>query len=369
MLGITDRYILKEVVKVFLAVLGTVMLIVISMLFLRTLEQVNTGALGSDLVLRFMGLQVARDISSLIPPVFFISVLMTLGRMARDSELIAFAACGLGPVQTYRSLFYAAIPIAILTAWFSFYLRPIVVGDMQELRERQKDQAYQISGLKAGRFYQQGDGKITVYVEEIQDDGKLRNIFLHDRREDQMKLILSDEGMLRRDQDSGEQFVTLLEGRRYDGTPGRADYAIGKFERYNLRIEPKELDDFRTYKRASFSTRELVGSQDLKDRAELQYRFSSPLAIITLTLLTVPLTTKSPRQRGAWRTFVAFLTYFSFFNLQRVAANWYETGATPEWLGSLWYQALILLLVSAVLLPERRWLKRLTWRTARERGT
>ena len=84
MLGITDRYILKEVVKVFLAVLGTVMLIVVSMLFLRTLEQVNTGALGSDLVLRFMGLQVARDISSLIPPVFFISVLMTLGRMARS---------------------------------------------------------------------------------------------------------------------------------------------------------------------------------------------------------------------------------------------------------------------------------------------
>ena len=90
---------------------------------------------------------------------------MALGRMARDSELIAFAACGLGPVQTYRSLFYAAIPIAILTAWFSFYVRPIVVGDLQELRERQKDQAYQISGLKAGRFYQQGDGKITVYVE------------------------------------------------------------------------------------------------------------------------------------------------------------------------------------------------------------
>ena len=160
MLGITDRYILLEVLKVFLAVFGTVMLIVVSMLFLRTLEEVNTGVLGSDLVLRFMGLQVARDISSLIPPIFFISVLMALGRMARDSELIAFAACGLGPVQTYRSLFYAAIPIAILTAWFSFYVRPIVVGDLQELRERQKDQAYQISGLKAGRFYQQGDGKI-----------------------------------------------------------------------------------------------------------------------------------------------------------------------------------------------------------------
>jgi lipopolysaccharide export system permease protein len=359
MLGIIDRYILVEVLKLFLAVLGTVVLVVISILFLRTLEEVNAGVLGSELVLRFIGLQIARDVTSLIPPVFFISVLVALGRMARDSELIAFAACGLGPVQTYRSLFYAAIPIALLTAWFSFYLRPIVIGDIQELRERQKDQPYQVSGLKAGRFYQQGDGKITVYVEEIQDNGKLRNIFLHDRREEEMKLIHSSEGMLRRDEDSGQQFVTLSEGRRYDGTPGRADYSIGTFERYNLRIEPKKLEEFHSHKRATFSTTQLVGSADLKDRAELQYRISGPLAIITLTLLSVPLTTKSPRQRGTWRTFVAFLTYFSFFNLQRVASHWYESGATPEWLGSLWYQVLILLLVSTVLLPERRWLKRL----------
>jgi lipopolysaccharide export system permease protein len=312
-----------------------------------------------------MGLQVARDTSSLLPPVFFVSVLVALGRMAKDSELIAFGACGVGPVRTYRSLFYAAIPVALVAAWFSLYLSPLVVSEIQEIRARQKDQVYQLSGLKAGRFYQHENGQITVYVDEMDKEGQLRNIFIHDRRKGELKLVISNEGYLRHDEESGEQFVTLVDGRRYDGTPGRADYGIGTFEQYNLRIEPQELEEFRSSKRATFRTMDLVGSDDPRDKAELQHRLASPLAILTLTLLCVPLTTKSPRQRGSWRMFLAFLTYFTFFNLERVATNWFETGATPAWLGSLWYQAAVLLVVLAILIPESRLFKRLRFRTAK----
>jgi len=359
MLGIADRYFLSEVSKVFFAVLSTVMLIVVSMLFLRTLEEVNAGVLGSDIVLRFIGLQIAKDAASLLPPIFFVALMVALGRMARDSELIAFSSCGLGPAQIYRALLYAAIPVAISTAWFSFYLRPLVVDEIQEIRTREKDQMHQIAGLKAGRFYQQDDGQITVYVEEIDGKGRLRNIFIHDRRDGEIRLVLSNEGFIRQDRASQDQFVTLLKGRRYDGAPGNPDYAIGEFERYNLRIEPRELGNIRSVKRATYKTSDLVGSDDLRDQAELQYRFAGPLAVITLTILALPLTTTSPRQRGTWRMFLAFLTYFSFFNLQRVAMNWYETGTTPVWLGMLWYQALILVLVILLLLPDSLWLKRL----------
>jgi lipopolysaccharide export system permease protein len=368
MFGIIDRYFLAEVFKVFFSVFGAVMLIVVSMLFLRTLEQVNAGALGSDLVLRFIGLQVARDVSSLLPPVFFISVLVALGRMARDSELVAFGACGVGPVRTYRSLLFAAIPVAVLAGWLSLYLTPLVAGEIHELRARQKDQTSQLAGLKAGRFYQPESGNVTVYVDEIKDQGHLAKIFIHDRRDDELRMVLSNEGFLRQDEQTGDQFVTLRDGRRYDGSPGSADYAIGEFERYNLRIEPRELEEFRSSKRAALPTLELIDSEDLGERAELQYRLGTPLAILTLTILSVPLTTKSPRQRGTWRMFLAFLTYFSFFNLQRVATSWFETGFTPVWLGSLWYQAAILLLISVILVPDGHRLKRWLARGSRLRG-
>jgi lipopolysaccharide export system permease protein len=253
----------------------------------------------------------------------------------------------------------------MLVAWFSFYLRPVVMEEIQEIQARQKEQVYRVAGLKAGRFYQQQEGQVTFYVEQIDAKGRLRNIFLHDRRDGQMRLVLSDEGLLRRDEESGDQFVTLEKGRRFDGVPGSAAYALGEFEQYNLRIEPRALEDFRSYKRATYPTSDLIGSEDMRDKAELAYRFSSPIAILTLTLLSIPLTTKAPRQRGTWRMFIAFLTYFSFFNLQRLASSWFETGVTPAWLGSLWYQPLILLLVVFVLVPEGRWFKRLRKRAFR----
>jgi lipopolysaccharide export system permease protein len=359
MLGIIDRYILLEVLKVFAAILGTLLLIVVSMLLLRTLEEVNVGALGSDLVMRFMGLQIVRDVSSLIPPAFFISVLVALGRMSRDSELIALSACGLGAGRMYRSLLYLALPVALLTAWFSFYLRPLAVSEIQKILHQRKDQVHQITGIKQGRFYQHEDGQITVYVEKIEDKKRLRNIFIHDRRGDQMRLVVSDTGVRRVDEESGEQFISLYNGRRYDGAPGQPDYSIGTFERYNLRLEPQDLELFKSGKRATFQTSELIASDDPEDQAELQYRIGSPLAIFTLALLAIPLTAKSPRQRAFGRMFLAFVAYFSFFNLQRLAAHWFQNGITPSWMGSLWYQAFVLLLVFAILLPETRWLRRL----------
>ncbi|MCC7278689.1 MAG: LPS export ABC transporter permease LptF [Chromatiaceae bacterium] len=359
MLAVLDRYLLKEVMKVFLAVLGTVLLIVLSLLMLRALEDVNAGALASDIVLRFMGLRIASDLSSLLPPIFFAAVLMTLGRMAQHSELIAFAACGIGPIRTYRALFYAAVPVALAAGWLTLYVRPLVVTELMQMRTSQQDEAQQLFGIKPGRFYQHDNGRITLFVDDIQDSSHLRNIFIHDQREEVIKIVLSGEGMLRQDEETGQQFITLIDGRRYDGKPGTANYAIGEFDRYSLRLKQRQTEDVQSQKRATFPTSSLLGSDNLRDKAELQYRLSSPLAVLSLTLLAVPLTARSPRQRNTWRLFVAFLTYVSFFNLQRVATSWFETGATPEWLGSLWYQALVLVLVMAVVLPNGNWWRRL----------
>jgi lipopolysaccharide export system permease protein len=363
-----DRYILVEVTKAFLIILGTLLLIVLSVLLLRTLESVSVGALGTDLLWRFLGLQIMRDASSLLPPAFFVTILVALGRMARDSELIALHACGVGPGRMYRALFYFAVPVALVTSWFSLALRPGVAAEIQKIEAEQKEDVYQLAGVRQGRFYQYERGNVTLFVEEIEQNKRLRNVFIQDRRGDDVKLVVSDGGVLRYDPQSGDQFLTLLNGRRYDGIPGRADYALGTFEKYTLRIEPRGLQDFHSFKRATYKTTDLIGSQNLVDRAELEYRLAGPLAILTLTFAAVPLTSTSPRQRAPGRMFLAFLTYFTFFNLQRLAGHWLEVGLTPSWLTSLWYQPLVLAMVFAVLLPESKWLKRLLRRFARPEG-
>jgi lipopolysaccharide export system permease protein len=152
--------------------------------------------------------------------------------------------------------------------------------------------------------------------------------------------------------------VTLSSGHRFDGNPGSGAFLIGEFDTYQIRIRSSRGEQAVISKRSTTPTFELLDSTELADRAELEHRLSSPLAILILTVVAIPLVALSPRQRSSGRLFLAFLAYFSFFNLQRLAESWLATGATPLWLTSFWYQLLILAVVYLVLLPDSLLLKR-----------
>ena len=359
MLSIVDRYFITEVAKVFSAIMVTLLLVMTSMLFLRTLEQVDVGSLGSDSVMRFLGLQILRDTASLLPPAFFISALVTLGRMARDSELIAFNAGGLGPLRLYRSLVLFALPLAVVTGWFALVLQPYASTEIQRIEDRKNDQATQASGLQSGRFYQQDGGRMTLYTTELGDDKRFRGVFVQDRRGQQERIVLGESAYYSENADSGERSIVLRQGRRYDGAAGQYDYSIADFSRYTYFLEDDDTSGQERRRRSAVPSMELLASDALADRAELGHRLSAPLAILSLALLAIPLTTLSPRQRGSGRLLLAFLAYFAFFNLQRLAENWMELGVTPAWLGMLWYQAVIVLLVYAALVPGSFWFRRL----------
>ncbi len=355
MLSVADRYLFTEIAKVFSAIILTLLMIMVSMLLLRTLEDINLGALGSDAVLRYLGLQVLRDASNLLPPAFFIAALVTLGRLARDSELIAFGACGFGPVRLYRAFLLFVVPLSLVTGWFALVGKPYASLQIQIIEDTKGERSTQIAGLRAGRFYQQEDGNITFYAASIDDANRFAGIFIQDRRAEAPRLILSREGLYQRDPVTGEQRVILEEGRRYDGEPGSANYSLAEFERYTYFLAPENRTKIERRRRAARPTRDLIGSHSLLDRAELGHRLASPLAIYTLALLAIPLTSLSPRQRGTGRLLLAFLAYFAFFNLQRLAESWFETGVTPAWMGALWYQVAILLLVYLSLAPGSFW--------------
>lgn len=359
MLSVADRYLLSEITKVFSAIILILLMIMVSILLLGTLEDVNLGALSNNAVLRFLGLQILRDTASLLPPAFFIAALVTLGRLARDSELIAFGACGFGPIRLYRAFLLFALPLSVMTAWFALIGQPYASLQLQIIEDAKGNPSTQVAGLRAGRFYLQEDGDITFYATRIDDQNRFQDVFIQDRRAEKPRLILSNRGSYQRDANTGEQRIVLEEGRRYDGSPGTANYDFAEFDRYTYFLEPEGEVDVERRRRAALPTRDLIGSDSLLDRAELGHRLSAPVAIYVLALLAIPLTTLSPRQRGTGRLLLAFLTYFAFFNLQRLAENWLENGVTPAWMGVLWYQAAILLMVYLSLAPGSFWLQQI----------
>ncbi len=365
MLTILDRYVLVEVAKVFTAIMVTVLLVTVSLLFLRTLEEINIGALNTTIAFRFLGYQLLRDSAQLLPPAFFLSILIALGHMARDSELIAIHACGIGTFGLYRALLYFAIPLAILTAWLALIIQPYAAAQIQIIRNLQQEQATQIAGIRAGRYYQQADGQITFYAASINQDKHFQGIFLQDQRHTFTRLILAQAGYYNENLETGERSIVLYNGRRYDGNPGSGAYTIGEFSRYYLHLpDNPALLPIATRKQSSKPTRDLFTTAEMPitmqraNRTELEHRIANPVAIFALLLIAIPLVTLSPRHTGSGRWLLAFFAYFAFFNLQRLAENWLENGVTPLWLGSLWYQLVVIILVIALLVPNSFWLKR-----------
>lgn len=367
MLPIVDRYILTEVVKTLAAILVTLMLIVASMLFLRTLEEVNVGALSADLVLRFLGLQMVRDTATLLPPSFFIAALGALSRLARDSELVALNACGIGPGRLYRALWLLAVPVALVTGTFALALQPWAAAGIAEIRLQQKQQATQIAGLQAGRFYTEHAGQVVVYIGAIDRAKGLERVFVLDRQGGRARLVVSDRGRHRIEDQTGDHLVRLADGHRFDGNPGSGEYLVGKFREYQLRI-PGKGEEQKVVKKSTTPSLDLWRAPDAESRAELEHRLAAPLAIFTLLLVAVPLVAVSPRQKNTGRLFLAFLAYFTFFNLQQLAEAWLGNGTTPRWLTSFWYQFLVVALVYAVMLPETLGYKVLRERLGRRRA-
>lgn len=362
MFSIVDHYLFREVSQTFAAIVVILLSVVASLMFLRTLEEINVGGLGLGLVFRYLRLQLVRDASSLLPPAFFLAMLITLGRLAHNSELIAMNACGIGPPRIYRTLLLLAIPVALLTAWFALLLQPEAALTIQEIRLRQQEQATQIAGLQPGRFYVEEQGEVVVYIGEIDRRKSLGKIFILDRRGGNARLVVSAGGEHRIEEATGDHLVTLREGHRFDGNPGAGAFLIGNFAEYHIRIKGSGAPQRASAKRATTPTLELLAAPGLADRAELEHRIAAPLAIFTLTLLAVPLVEISPRHKATGRLLLGFLAYFSFFNLQRLAETWLENGATPPWLGSLWYQFAILGAVYLFLMPESFWARRMRQR-------
>jgi lipopolysaccharide export system permease protein len=365
MWSIVDRYLLSEIVKIFGAIITTLLLVVASMLFLRTLEQVNLGTLQASMVLRFLGLQLLRDTATLLAPAAFLAVLMALGRMARDSELVALTAGGIGPLRMFRAVLLFAVPMTLVAAGFALFLQPYASAQIQLIEAREDDEATRISGLQAGRFYQQEGGQVTFYAAGLDAGNRFTGVFVQDRRGDSPRVVLSERAWYRDERTTGDRAVVLEHGQRYDGVPGQYDYQLMWFERLTYGIAGTGGMQAERWRHAARPTTALLASDELRDKVELQHRLAAVSGVMILGILAVPLTQISPRRRSGGRLLIAFLAYFAFFNGQRLAEEWMASGITPAFLGTQWYQLLIVAVVFAALLPGSYAMRRLR---ARLRG-
>lgn len=340
-----------------LAVTAVLLLIFISTRFVRLLAEVASGALPGDTVLLLLGLKCVEYLPVILPLALYFAVLLSLGRMYRDSEVTALAACGVGPMHLARSLAVAAPAVFIVVAGLSVYASPWAARYALSV-QKQGEQTAEFAGIVAGRFKASRDSDIVMYVDEAAEQGRrLDDIFVQIRQGGVIGLVSAAHGRRWTDPETGDEYMVMIDGYRYEGEPGRADYRIVKFKEHLVRIERK-APGAPKLKRKTLPTEVLAASDDPKYLAELQRRWAAPVTAVLLLFLAVPLSRSAPREGRYARVLLAVLIYFVYNNLLGAAQGYIERGKIPMEIGLWWAPALLAALTAWLLYlqnnPHRR---------------
>ncbi len=293
------------------------------------------------------------NLSVIVPVGLLLAVVLTLGRMYHDSEMTALQACGFGPARLLAPLFCFAAVIASGLGWLVFVQVPQADSEAQLLRQSALKEA-QFGQLDAGRF-----GHSAAAMRCFTRNGSTARACCtmcscSASRRVGSRWPLADTATYSKAAANGVHLVTLFNGRRYEGVPGRNDFRVIEFREHGIPIATPN-DVVGTKDPDTKPTRELLGSSVPSDVAQLQFRASTPLMALVLTLIAVPLSRLRPRQGRYARVGFAIVVYFVYSNLLSAAKvwGWRRVICRPR-SGSWWVHLLALALGLYLVLREAR---------------
>ena len=345
---VIDRYLLREFALNLLAVTSVLWLIFVATRFARYLAQAAVGNLPSEVIFTLLGYSSLGALSLLLPMATFLAVMLGLGRMNADNELTIISVCGISNQQLIRNVALFSGIIAIVVAVLSLLIVPNVLSGRYELEQRAKMSA-DTSGLLAGSFKESRDGDWTFYSEGLSDDKQsMVNVFIEIHREDRPLIFRAAKGRFDINIENGNKYLVLEQGYRYEGQAGDQDFTIAEYEMHSLLIEKGEKKQVRE-RQKSLPTSALWQRGQNRDWAELQWRSSSAIMTILLSLIAISLAKTGPRKGRYAGLFPAILVYIIYSNLLGVTRAWVSKGLIAPWLGAVWVHLLVVILLMLML--------------------
>lgn len=342
------RYLAREVFTTLASLTAILLLIFMSNQFVRYLNRAATGQIPAVIIMKLMMLELPNLMGLLLPLGFYVSILVAYGRLYAESEMVVLQACGYGPSQLLKQTFIMAIIVSILVSILMFWASPLIATERTRLLKASGIQTL-IQTIVPGRFRAISDGKQVFYVESMnRSHDKAQHLFLARQIVKEgvgrWDILFAEAAFAETDPETQEDYLILQKGSEYEGMPGKSDYRVTSFDQYKARLPHPVVDvakDLRTAK-----TRDLFpfNNTDLRKAAELQWRISIPIMVLTLTLVAVPLSRVNPRSGKFARILPAILLFIVYANFIFVARDWLSAGKIPVWIGLWWLHTLVILI-------------------------
>ena len=343
---IFGRSLVREFGQVALTVGAVLLAITFTTQIIRLLGKAAGGSLPADAVMVMLGFGALNYLPVVISLTLFIAVLLTLSRCYRDSEMVVWFANGKSLIDFVRPVLLFALPLVLAVAGLSLFLSPWALKQSAEYANRLEARS-DVSRISSGVFRESKNADRVFFVESVDlQSNKIENVFVQSVQHQKLGVIVAEKGF-QETKENGDKFIVLQNGRRYEGTPGQADYRIVDFERYAMRIENK-ANQSGTPSAKTMSPQAIFKEPTPERFAELHWRIGLPVSVLILSLLAIPLSYVNPRAGRSANLILAILIYMTYSNLMSIAQAWVAQGKLSPLIG-LWpvhaLMAMILLLM------------------------
>jgi LPS export ABC transporter permease LptF/LPS export ABC transporter permease LptG len=361
---IIDRYVIREVIPPFLIALLVFTFVLIIPFIIDIAEQMIAKNVPAGTILRLMATLLPQALALTIPMALLIALLVGLGRLSADREVVVMMACGISPYRLLHPVLVFAVVCWGLTSWVM--LKAMPDGNQRYREITQEIVMDRAEGEVRPRVFFEDFPNLVLYVHEVPLDGKgWLDVMAADTSNASTPVIyFAKRGRMMIDRQAQTIHMVLEDGARHTTKlDDPTAYEVFKFESTILALDPSSVFPRTGPQRGE---REMA-VEDLAARAaelqaagqsphnpimEIHKKFSVPIACFVFALLGVALGA-SHRKDGKLAAFVLGIgVIFAYYVLMFTAQSLTKGFWIPAWL-AMWVPNLILGAAGIFLLASR----------------
>jgi len=319
------KYILREILPGFGAILLIFALIVLATRMISITEMIVSKGVGIGIVARMVTYLLPEIISFALPAAALMSVLLAFARLGVDNEIIAMKAAGISLYQLLPPVVLISLGGFIISAWLGIFAVPWGYRSF-------KDLVYEIAeskadlGIKERVFSEPFDG-VVFYVNSFSRTQRyMKDIFVVDRRNPQAtNTIVAKAAKVISRPKQRAIILHFVNGTIFMVEKSKGAVRTIRFRTYDLHIGLKDIMSSISSRRHSpkeMSIAELLDNlKSLPNGAqkwnEILYRLlekaSLPLGVFFMGLIGMPLGAQirsRGKSRGIGLSLVIFVVYY-----------------------------------------------------------
>jgi len=351
---IINRYLIREIIGVFVLSLAIFTLVLLMGKMVKLMEMVISKGVPLTEVVSLIVLLLPSFLVLTIPMAFLLAVLLAFGRLSSDNEITVLKASGVSLGALLPPVLATAVVAALLTLFISVVAVPWGNTGFRALTV-EVARKYAASAIQERIFRDDLPG-VIMYVEQYDDSRHvMQRVMIQDSRDQDRPLtIFAKSGLLASDDDRGVLQMVLENGTIH--TRQKDDYRLVSFNEYHLTVDTSRSAPVVRTER-DMGIQELVLQSKstqidpIKRRkvlVELHRRFAFPCAALVFGILAIPLGLHNRRSgKGAGFT-VSILILVAYYVLMTFLETMAEKGSIPPSL-AIWLPNVLFLAGGLVL--------------------